>query len=169
MKSEREVLVLVIDIKVEGEEGMYVTTEWFGTDGWMEHNCRVECEKGATVESVVDELCQSEDWLSSELAYGVIKIQDDLADDEWPEHGPRELRWVGKAWHAGITMEELFAGVELKENERYFLVISKLDVKTKHIGEGEQQVARENVEKAVGWLSGLYLVKGLLRELKAQA
>ena len=63
---------LVIDIKVEGEEGMYVTTEWFGREGWMEHNCRVECEKGATVASVVDELCQSELWSPSELAYGVI-------------------------------------------------------------------------------------------------
>ena len=66
-------------------------------------------------------------------------------------------------------MEELFAGVQKKENERYFLVISKLDVKTKHIGEGYQQVARENVEKAVGWLSGLYLVDGMLRQLKLHA
>ena len=125
---------LVIDIKVEGEEGMYVTTEWFGTDGWMEHDCRVECDKGQTVASVVDELCQSADWRPSELAYGVIIADDGVSDSEWPVNAPRELRWVGKAWRAGMTMEALFAGMELKEHERFFLVISKLDVKTKHIG-----------------------------------
>ena len=69
-----------------------------------------------------------------------------------------------------MTMEALFAGVVLKENERYFLVISKLDVKTNHIGEGEQQVAREGVQNAVWWLRSLYRdVNGMLRELKAQA
>ena len=67
-------------------------------------------------------------------------------------------------------MEELFAGVTLKENERFFLVISKLDLRTKHTGEGfVEQEKRERVEQAVHWLSGLYLVKGLLRDLKAQA
>ena len=166
-------LVLVIDIKVEGEEGMYVTTEFFGRDGWMEHNCRVECEKGQTVASVVDELCQTWQpwWLPSELAYGVIKIQDGLADDEWPEHAPSGLKWMGKSWYAGITMEALFAGVELKEHERYFLVISKLDVKTQHVGPMPvEEDTRLGVQNAVWWLRSLYRdVNGMLRDLKAQA
>ena len=120
---------------------------------------------------IVDELCQTWQpwWKMSELAYGVIKAQDGLADDEWPEHAPSGLKWVGSGMRAGMTMGELFEMVEKKENERYFLVISKLDVKTKHSGEGEHQVARENVEKAVHWLSGLYLVKGMLRQLKLSA
>ena len=162
---------LVIDIKVEGEEGMYVTTEWFGRDGWMAHNCRVECEQGATVESVVDELCQSELWSPSELAYGVIIADDGVSDSEWPVNAPRELRWVGQAWRAGMTMEALFAGVELKEHERYFLVISKLDVKTQHVGPMPvEEDTRLGVQNAVWWLRSLYRdVNGMLRELKAQA
>ena len=104
---------------------------------------------------MVDELCQSELWSPSELAYGVIRAQDGLADDEWPEHAPRGLKWVGRSWRAGMTMEALFGGVELKENERFFLVISKLDVKIKHSGAGRAR-ERERVEQAVHWLSGLY-------------
>jgi len=110
-------------------------------------------------------------WSPSELAYGVIKAQDGLEDDEWPEHAPRELRWVvneEKPWGAGMTVEELFDGVNLRQNERFFLVISKLDLWTVHRGEGfQEKVARENVSKAVYWLRGLYLdMNGKLRQLK---
>ena len=150
-------------------ETLYLTTEWFGTDGWMEHNAKVPYRKDQRVVELVDDLCQTPLWLPSELAYGVIIAQDGVADDEWPEHAPSGLKWVGRSWRPDITMKELFSGVQKKENERYLLVISKLDLTKKHIGEGEQKVARENVEKAVGWLSGLYLVKGLLRQLKSQA
>jgi len=150
-------------------ETLYLTTEWFSRDGWMEHNAKVAYRKEQTVVEIVDELCQTWQsmWLPSELAYGVIIEQDGVPDDEWPVHAPSGLKWVGRSWRADITMEELFAGVEKKENERYFLVISKLDVKTKHIGEGEQQVARENVERAVYWLRDLYVVQGMLRQLKS--
>ena len=148
---------------------LYLTTEWFGRDGWMEHNAKVEYTEGQRVVEVVDDLCQTWQpwWLPSELAYGVIMAQDGVADDEWPEHAPRGLQWVvKKPWRADMTMGELFDGVEKKDNERYFLVISKLDLRTKHTGAGEQQVARENVEKAVHWLSDLYVVDGMLRQLK---
>ncbi len=67
-----------------------------------------------------------------------------------------------------MTVEELFDGVKLRPDERFFLVISKLDLKTVHSGEEvEEQVARENVARTVHWLSGLYLdVNGMLRQLK---
>jgi hypothetical protein len=150
---------------------LYMTTELFGKDGWLEHNAKVEYRKGQRVEEIVNVLCQSELWSPSELAYGVIKAQDDVKEDEWPEHAPRELRWVvsvEKPWRADMTVAELFDGVNLRPNERFFLVISKLDLITVHSGEGvEEQVARENVAKAVGWLRGLYLdVNGMLRQLK---
>ena len=76
---------------------MVVTTEWFGTTGWMQHECRVECGKRQTVASVVDELCQSELWHVSELAYGVILAQDDVPDSEWPEHAPSGLKWADRS------------------------------------------------------------------------
>ncbi len=139
----------------------------------MEHNAKVEYEKGQRVVEIVDDLCQTWQpmWLPSELAYGVIKAQDDVQDDEWPDHAPRELRWVvsvEKPWRREMTVEELFEGVNKRQNERFFLVITKLDLKTVRSGEGvEEQVARANVERAVHWLSRLYLdVNGMLRQLK---
>ena len=148
---------------------MLVTTEWFGRDGWMSHEERVAYE-GQSVEDFVNEWTQDWQpfWNVSELGYGVIIAQDGVADDEWPEHAPSGLRWVvNKPYRVGMTMQELFAGVHKKENERYFLVYSKLDVKTKHIGEGYEEVVRTNVEQAVGWLDGLYRdVNGMLRQLK---
>ena len=147
-------------------ETMYLTTEWFGSEGWMEHNAKVAYRNEQRVVEIVDNLCQTM-WLPSELAYGVIIAQDQVPDDEFPQHAPTGLKWVGRSLREDITMEELFAGVEKKENERYFLVISKLDVKTKHIGEQEyQKDMRENVEKAVHWLKDLYLVNNMLRQLK---
>jgi hypothetical protein len=101
----------------------------------------------------------------------VIKAQDDVEDDEWPEHGPRELRWEvseEKPWRGEMTVEELFAGVKLRPDERFFLVISKIDLRKVHSGETpESVVARENVSKTVYWLRGLYRdVNGMLRQLK---
>jgi hypothetical protein len=152
---------------------LYMTTEWFGKNDWMDHNAKVEYEKGQRVEEIVNDWRQTWQpmWLPSELAYGVIKAQDNVKDDEWPDHTSRELRWAvtkEKPWRREMTVEELFDGVNLRPNERFFLVISKLDLKTVHSGEGvEEQVARENVAKAVGWLWGLYLdVTGMLRQLK---
>ena len=129
--------------------------------------------EGQTVEDFVNRWAQTWQpmWSVSEIGYGVIRAQDGLASGDWPEHAPSGLKWVGKAWHAGMTMEELFAGVALKENERFFLVISKLDVKTKHIGPMPvEEDTRLGVQNAVYWLSGLYRdVNGMLRDLKAQA
>ena len=147
---------------------LYLTTEWFGTEGWMEHNAKEEYTEGQRVAEVLDELSDTlHGWDVGQVGYGVIRAQDGVADDAWPAHAPRGLQWaVKKPWRADMTMGELFDGVEKKEDERYFLVISKLDLRRKHTGGGEQQVARENVEKAVHWLSELYVVGGMLRQLK---
>ena len=97
----------------------------------------------------------------------MIRAEDGVADGAWPAHAPRGLAWLvngrnGKRlWRNGMTVGALFAGVEKRADERWFLVISKLDVRRKHVG-----VARENVERAVGWLGGLYVVEGMLRQLK---
>ena len=134
----------------------------------MEHNAKEEYTEGQRVVEVVDDLCQTWEpwWLPSELAYGVIRAQDGVADDEWPEHAPSGLKWaVNKPYRDGMTMGELFAGVEKREDERFFLVISKLDLRRKHTG-GVGEHAREDVEKAVHWLSELYVVDGMLRQLK---
>ena len=153
-------------------ETMYLTTEWFGSEGWMEHNAKVAYRNEQRVVEIVDNLCQTWQpmWLPSELAYGVIKAQDGVSDDEWPEHAPRELQWAvteEKPWRRAMTVEELFDGVNLRQNERFFLVITKLDLTTKHSGPmPTDKDAREKVENAVYWLHGLYLdVKGQLRQL----
>ncbi len=73
---------------------LYMTTEWFGKDDWMDHNAKVEYEQGQRVEEIVNVLCQSELWSPLELAYGVIIDQDGVTADKCPEHAPRELRWV---------------------------------------------------------------------------
>ena len=147
---------------------MYLTTEWFGTEGWMEHNAKEEYTEGQRVAEVLDELSDTlHGWDVGQVGYGVIRAQDGVADGAWPEHAPRGLKWlVKKPYRDGMTVGELFAGVEKREDERFFLVISKLDLRRKHTGGGEQQVARENVEKAVHWLSELYVVGGMLRQLK---
>ena len=129
--------------------------------------------EGQTVDDFVNVWSQTWQpmWSVSNIGYGVIRAQDGLAWGEWPQHAPSGLQWVvNKPYRVGMTMQELFAGVQKKENERYFLVMSKLDVRTKHIGEGYPETARYNVEKAVGWLNGLYIdVNGMLRQLKSHA
>ncbi len=121
----------------------YLTTEWFGREGWMEHNCRVAYREGQTVRYVVDELMQTWAplWDHRNLAYGAIKIQDGLADDEWPDHGPTQLRWVVNrehGWDMGLTVEQLFAEVVLAPDERFLLVMSELDLLAVHAPEGEE-------------------------------
>ena len=147
---------------------LYLTTEWFGTEGWMEHNAKVEYTEGQRVAEVLDELSDTwHGWDRGQVGYGVIRAQDGVADGAWPEHAPRGLKWlVKKPYRDGMTVGELFAGVEKREDERFFLVISKLDLRRKHTGGGEQEFVRENVEKAVHWLSELYVVDGMLRQLK---
>ncbi len=102
----------------------------------------------------------------------MIRAEDGVADDAWPAHAPRGLAWLAngrngrRLWRHGMTVGAMFAGVEKRADERWFLVISKLDVRKKHVGGGEAKVARENVERAVAWLGGLYVVEGMLRQLK---
>ncbi len=99
----------------------------------------------------------------------MIRAQDGVADDAWPAHAPRGLQWLvnrKQGWRRGMTVGALFAGVEKRADERWFLVISKLDVRKKHVGGGAAKVARENVERVVAWLGGLYVVEGMLRQLK---
>jgi hypothetical protein len=154
-------------------ETLYLTTEWFGSEGWHEHNCAVEYTEGQRVAEILDELSDTwHGWELGQVAYGVIRAEDGVAEDGWPAHAPRGLEWVvngkngKKRWRNGMTVGQLFAGVEKRADERWFLVISKLDLRRKHVGGDAAKVARENVERAVGWLSGLYVVEGMLRQLK---
>jgi hypothetical protein len=77
---------------------------------------------------------------------------------------------VNKPLRVGMTLAQLFAGVDKKDDERFFLVISKLDVKTKHVGTPEEDDNRQCVETTVHWLHGLYFDKltGMLRQLKRE-
>ena len=86
----------------------------------------------------------------------MIRAEDGVADGGWPAHAPRGLQWLVNrsasegVWRRGMTVGALFAGVEKRADERWFLVISKLDVRRKHVGDGEARTRRENVERAVG-------------------
>ncbi len=171
----RWILVNVINVgwwtgmEDEDTATLYLTTEWFGSEGWHEHNCAVEYTEGQRVGEILDELSDTwHGWEPGQVGYGVIRAEDGVADGGWPAHAPRGLEWLVNrkgGWRRGMTVGELFAGVEKRADERWFLVISKLDVGRKHVGGGASQVAR-NVERAVGWLSGLYVVEGMLRQLK---
>ncbi len=140
----------------------------------MEHNCAVAYTEGQSVAEILDELSDTwHGWEIGQVAYGVIRAEDGVADGALPAHAPRGLQWLvnrKNGWRKGMTVAELFAGVEKRADERYFLVISKLDLRRKHVGEGVQEVARKNVERAVGWLHDLYMdrVTHMLRDLKRE-
>jgi hypothetical protein len=158
---------------------LYLTTEWFGRQGQMEHNCRVAYRAGQTVRYIVDDLMQTWAplWDHENLAYGVIKIQDGLEDDEWPEHRSTQLRWVvnrRNGWDMGLTVEQLFADVVLAADERFLLVMSALELGVVHAPEGEaasltEVCEREDVHGAAYWLYDLYFETGKLRQRKRGA
>ena len=50
---------------------LYLTTEWFGTEGWMEHNCAVTYTEGQRVEEILDELSDTcHGWEIGQVGYG---------------------------------------------------------------------------------------------------
>jgi hypothetical protein len=157
---------------------LYLTTERFGRQGQMEHNCRVAYREGQTVRYIVDELMQTWEglWRYRNLAYGAIKIQDGLGEDEWPVHRPRKLRWVVNrehGWQREMTVEELFADVALAADERFLLVMCELDLLAVHAPEGEEAnltavCAREDVHGVAYWLYDLYFAAGGLRQLRRE-
>ena len=151
-----------------------VATEWFSRDGTFAHYERQRHADDATVREVADELTQTwqPQWKAENLAYGVIKgdvgARDDMNDwNRLPAHAPTRLRWVAQhpRWRTGMTMRELFAGVEKKADERWLLVDTELDLRwsdaeTEAETEAERTARRARVATAVHWLSGLYLVDG---------
>jgi len=98
-----------------------------------------------------------------DIAYGVKIIEPGVA---WTIR-PSRLKWVmNRPWHEHMTMQELFHNVPKADNERYYIVVSKLDVKTKYT---DQTVVRR-VHNAVYWLNDLYRdMQGRLRSLKELA
>jgi hypothetical protein len=94
-----------------------------------------------------------------EIAYGVKRIEPGMA---WTIP-PRRLMWVNnRPWTENMTMQELFRDVHKADNERYYIVVSRLDVKTKYTNPTDVQ----RVQNAVYWLKDLYCnVNGMLRSL----
>ena len=113
---------------------------------------------GQKVSSLLNEAWGEHQWRPELLGYGVQK----KTDKRYP---PTSLRWSSRPWN-DPTMQELFGSLSLVEGERYYLVVSELDVTTKHPIDGEYT---QYVHDAVYWLSDLYLVDGLLRQLKEHA
>jgi hypothetical protein len=111
----------------------------------------------ATVASIVESLTQC-NYL--EIAYGV-KIKEPGVAWTIP---PSRLMWVNKRpWTENMTMQELFHDVPKADNERYYIVVSRLDVKTKHTNPTYVQ----RVHNAVYWLNDLYRdMNGMLRSLR---
>ncbi len=118
----------------------------------------------------------------------MIKVEDGVGEDALPRCAPRGLRWLrARPECAGVvgvyepgrnhwprtarqllytlTVGQLFAGVEKREDERFFVVLSKLDLRTVWPVGSEQ---RADVTAAVHWLQDLYLdpLTKLLRDLK---
>jgi hypothetical protein len=148
---------------------LYVSLEAVGSTGRQCHISAVPYTEIETVASIVPELVRTP-WNYLELAYVVKRIEP---DEEWKIR-PSYLKWVKreKQWYKDMTMKELFDGVELEENERHYLVATRLDVKTKHYPP-DQYNDRVRVENAVYWLNDLYLevagMTGMLRDLRGLA
>jgi hypothetical protein len=69
--------------RMADRDTLYLTTEWFGTEGWMEHNAKVEYIEGQGVAELLDELSDTlHGWDCGQVGYGVIRAQDGVADDE---------------------------------------------------------------------------------------
>ncbi len=171
-------------------EPEYLTTEWFAAEGHHGHHCNVPYRAEQLVENLVDQLTGwqrdaqgNRTWLAEEVAYGVIKVEDEVGEDALPRCAPRALRWLRArpecVYEPGrnrwprtarellytLTVGQLFEGVEKREDERFFVVLSKLDLRTVWPVGSEQ---RADVTAAVQWLQDLYLdpVTKLLRDLK---
>jgi hypothetical protein len=125
-----------------------------------------------TVASVLDACWGPHAWTPAQLACGVQR-----SDRRVP---PGQLQWatnIISPWDGAITMQALFAraGIQPQEPIRHYLVVSRLDVKTKHgvpvppnaEAAYRAKFATEDVEHATYWLAGLYLdQQGRLRQLK---
>ena len=134
---------------------LLVKTEKVGRKGDIRHTSGWY-HAGQKVSAILDEQWGPGQWGPDQLGYGVMRYDRRLP--------PAKLQWavqINKPWN-DPTMQELFASVPLKEHECYYLVISKLDLKIQ-LREADD---REEVEESVYWLRDLYLVDGLLRQLK---
>ena len=153
-----------------------VATEWFSRDGTFAHYELQRHADDATVREVAEELTQTwqPQWKAENLAYGVIKRDVGARDDRLPPHAPTRLQWEAQhpGWRTGMTMRELFAGVEKKADERWLLVDTELDLRgsdaeTEAETEAERTARRARVATAVHWLRDLYLVDGQLRATRS--
>ena len=136
-------------------QALWVKTEMVGLNGGITHR-KIIYHAGQKVSVILDAQWGTGEWKPDQLGYGVMRDDRRVA--------PAKLQWavqINKPWN-DPTMQELFASVPLKEHECYYLVISKLDLKTQ-LREADD---REEVEESVYWLRDLYLVDGLLRQLK---
>lgn len=141
---------------------LYVSLELVGSTGRRWHTSALLYTGGETVHSIVKQMCHTPcNYL--EFAYGVKRIEPGV---EWTIR-PSRLKWVvNKPWRAGMTMQELFHNVPKAENERYYLVMSRLDLKTKPT----DPIGVVALPNAVYWLKDLYVdINGKLRDLKALA
>ncbi len=134
---------------------LLVKTETVGLKGAITHKSGWY-HAGQKVSAILDAQWGPGQWGPDQLGYGVMRYDRRLP--------PAKLQWavqINKPWN-DPTMQELFTSVPLKEGECYYLVISKLDVKTQWIDADD----KAEVEHCVYWLRDLYLVNGLLRQLK---
>jgi len=166
------------DTNMPDASTVYLTTELFTLDGTLTHNALVAAQKTDVLQDIVNTLCLGSiyyAWDPHELAYGVIKAQDAVQHNHFPQHAPTALQWwVNKktTWRPHITVEQFFEGVHKQHDEHYFLVITKLDLSINY--DFEFAVSRQRraaVEKAVFWLKDLYIDKltRMLRQLKSHA
>jgi hypothetical protein len=134
---------------------LYVMLEVVDAHGFRFRNTLTYINR-TTVASIVESLTPC-NYL--EIAYGVKIKEPGMA---WTIP-PSRLKWVNnRPWTENMTMQELFRDVPKADNERYYIVVSRLDVKTKYTN--PTYVLR--VHNAVYWLKDLYCdINGMLRSL----
>jgi hypothetical protein len=145
----------------------FMSVEIVGSSGRRWHNRALTYTLEETVDSIVGIMCHAS-WTSLELAYGVKRIEPGM---NWTIR-PSGLQWVvnKRGWHAGMTIEALFRDVPKADNERYYIVMTRLNVKnqamvTAHVP--TDPWASVNVPESVYWLNDLYRdLDGLLRGLQ---
>ncbi len=135
---------------------LYVMIEWVDRTGDRFRTTMTYVDR-ASVASLV-ETYHACNYL--EIAYGVKRIEPGVT---WTIP-PSQLVWVKtRPVTENMTMQTLFRDVPKADNERYYIVMSRLDVKTKHTNPTD----RERVHNAVYWLKNLYpTLQGRLDSLR---
>ena len=107
------------------------------------------------------------------VTYKVSELLQKLWGDEWHTHRlaygaqeddqkPTQLKWVSNTINAQYdpTIQELFADITLTEPEKYYLLISKLDVNIIHTHSDNPQwyeaLQKERVKGALDRFQDLY-------------